>query len=520
MSITTVLLTCLLLGNLAMPASEREIRLRWVGPIAQFMRDSETRNLDLEGAFRSGKTTAALWKVYTSCQDHPGINWLVCRYSDGDTDRLLRPLWRDICLRAGTMPAWSADEHCWTFSSNGSRVYMFGLKAQDQVSRYAKLRGLTLAGIYVDQAEELPKDVYDELDGRLSQPGHPHQLIITPNPPDENHWIATAFPESNHIRGHRYIRVSVYDNAHNLSPEYIRELETTFPPGHSKHRPAVLGLRGLNVIGKPVYGAADPKQPHIAIFQRRLHERSLTMNPQLPLCESWDFGKHHPCVVWGQYTPYGELHVLGGVMGQSVVLEDFVPIVLQQRAEWFPGALSVRSCCDPAGSHSNSQGLRKNGVTYLREQGVDVVYKDNSNALDVRNTCIERIAGYMRRRSVMGEAFGVDDTRWVLVSSVQGFKSFKFVTDGFEAGYVWDEHFQSVSSKQMRRPKKDGWYEHGQNCLEYLELNFGGAQPTQQQVEQSAERQHQRAQRRAQQDPGERFRWAHIRGGESRRGGY
>ncbi len=48
-----------------------------------------------------------------------------------------------------------------------------------------------------------------------------------------------------------------------------------------------------------------------------------------------------------------------------------------------------------------------------------------------------------------------------------------FLADGFEAGYVWDEHLVSVNNKPVRKPKKDGWYEHGMNCAEYLELNFG-----------------------------------------------
>ena len=47
------------------------------------------------------------------------------------------------------------------------------------------------------------------------------------------------------------------------------------------------------------------------------------------------------------------------------------------------------------------------------------------------------------------------------------------VADALEAGYVWDEHLVSVANKPVRKPKKDGWYEHGQNCAEYLELNFG-----------------------------------------------
>jgi hypothetical protein len=35
----------------------------------------------------------------------------------------------------------------------------------------------------------------------------------------------------------------------------------------------------------------------------------------------------------------------------------------------------------------------------------------------------------------------------------------------------------SEGSKQYRKAKKDGWYEHGQNAKEYLELNFGSAPP-------------------------------------------
>ena len=49
------------------------------GILGAFLLD-ETRLIDLEGAFRSGKTTTALWKVYRSCSEHPGIHWLICRY--------------------------------------------------------------------------------------------------------------------------------------------------------------------------------------------------------------------------------------------------------------------------------------------------------------------------------------------------------------------------------------------------------------------------------------------------------
>jgi hypothetical protein len=55
-----------------------------------------------------------------------------------------------------------------------------------------------------------------------------------------------------------------------------------------------LGLRGLNVIGDPVYGPLEPTKPETAAFQRARHERRLELNPHLPLHGAIDFGKHHP----------------------------------------------------------------------------------------------------------------------------------------------------------------------------------------------------------------------------------
>lgn len=488
----------------------------WRGAVSAFLTD-ETRYVDLEGAFRSGKTTAALWKVLNACLEHPGMHWLICRYGDKDTKSKLRPPWKQVCFAAGQAPVWDPHAECDTFP-NGSKVYGFGLKAQDATMRYAKLRGLTLAGIYVDQAEELPYDVYLELTGRMSQSGHPHQMILTPNPPEDDSWLAREFPEDNHNAGRRYYRVSIYDNAHNLPPETIADLLEAYPPGHVKHRPAVLGMRGLNVIGNPVYGALDPRQPESAAFQRARHERPLALDPTLPLYEALDFGKHHPCVVWAQYTPWTELRVLGGILGQDLFLEDFGPIVQQYRAQWFPQALEVQTCCDPAGSHENSQGVRLNGVEVLKALGFVPRWQDASNAPDVRLAMIERLAGHMRRRTPRGEAFGVDVTRWLRISA-QAVTPHTFLADGLEAGYVWDQHMVSVGNKAVRKPKKDGWYEHGQNCLEYLEHNFGGVQPTVEQAMRRAQTIRSRATARQQRDrdPYDRVRW----GSRSRaRGGY
>ena len=39
------------------------------------------RYVDFEGAVRAGKTTPAVLKVIHSCLEHPGIQWLICRWT-------------------------------------------------------------------------------------------------------------------------------------------------------------------------------------------------------------------------------------------------------------------------------------------------------------------------------------------------------------------------------------------------------------------------------------------------------
>ena len=515
-------------------AEPATLEMAFKGDMWEFMRDS-TRYIDLEGAFRSGKTTASAWKVFKSCIDHPGINWMICRYSDGDTQSKLKPVWRKVLMEAGVRAKWDPDGQFDTLPNGpdpkepykgGSRVYIFGLKAQDASMRYAKLRGLTLAGIWNDQSEELPYDVYLELKGRMSQPGKPHQMILTPNPMEENSWLATEFPEDNHVKNHKYYRVSIYENEHNLSAETIPGLLDAYPVGHVKHGPAILGTRGLNVTGQPVYGALDPRKPEEAAFQRKIHEREIDIDPDLPLYESIDFGKHHPCAIWAQYTPWAELRILGGVFGLNLYLEDFAPIIQEYRTRWFPDALEIQTCCDPAGSHDNSQGVKNNGVKVLQDNGFMPTFKVDSNSPSVRVAMVERLAGYMRRRGPRGESFGIDNRRWVRVSAKKVVEH-KFVADGCEAGYVWDEHMVSVGSKQIRKPKKDGWYEHGQNCMEYIEHNYGGVQPT---MEQAARRALSLRRQQARRDPAEREIQDYMRlinlgvpnrpHGSARRGGY
>ena len=430
--------------------------MRWVGKHSDALSDVTTREMDIEGAVRSGKTTVCLWREYNAAKDYPGIHILLARWTDSGVYGLVTPLWAHICSQAGLALKWHADEEYYQLE-NGSRVYVRGLKAQDQTLRYSKLRGLTLARVYVDQAEEIPRDIYLELAARLSQPGFPHQITISPQSVSENHWIAEEFPEDNHLPSRRYLPLSVHDNKHNLSPEVIPNLERLYPPGHPQHRTLILGQRGMSVIGDPVYKGA---------FVRRIHEGVAEYQKDLPLEMGLDFGKHHPCVIWRQVSPLGQVRFLGGILGQGMYLEDFLTVIQRYQQQWFPSPCEVRECCDPAGASDTSHGTQ-GALHTLKKFGIVPRYVADSNSPAIRLAMVERMAGQMRRRAAdMSECFQVSDSdRWLRISS-QATTLDRFLADGFEAGYVWDEHMVSVANKQVRKPKKDGWYEHGQNCFD------------------------------------------------------
>lgn len=449
----------------AVATLDREpVRMRWKGKQSDAFKDT-ARELDIEGAVRASKTTICLWREHEACRRFPGIPIMLARWTEDAVYGLIVPLWNQICERAGDPQQWDAKESCYVWPHSGARIYIRGLKSQDQVLRYSKFRGLTLARIYIDQAEELPQDVYLECAARLSAPGYPHQITISPQAVEETHWIAKEFPADNRFAPNRaYYSLSAQDNAHNLDESVIPTLWRLYPPSHPKHKTLVLGQRGMNVTGDPVYKGA---------FMRALHEAAAEFDRDLPLEVALDFGKHHPCMVARQVSNLGQRRFLGGILGQQLYLDDFLDVVLRHLGSWFPGA-QIQWCCDPAGTVDTSHGTHGAYKT-LRAKGIVCRSLPDSNSPAMRLAAVERMAAQMRKRAAdRAEAFIVSNSeRWLRVSEENTVID-RFLADGFEAGYVWDEHMVSVNNKQVRKPKKDGWYEHGQNCAEYLELNFSG----------------------------------------------
>ncbi len=451
--------------------------------------NAATPEVDAEGARYSGKTWMICATIIEDCLKWPGIEWLACRYSNEETRTKVKTEFDRIAsLYYGLALEWDENENCFKFPLQGglqSKVYCYGLKAQTLVAALSKVRGLGVASIWNDQSEELPQEIAEELPFGTRQPGYPHRVIYSPNPPDEDHFLADRFPEENPFSHRKYYRLSVYDNAHNLAPGKLAELEANFPPNHAKYKSLLLGMRGVNVTGTAVYHDAFKR---VDIYGHPVHVLPVAYDPSVRVLEAIESGKHHPVWVAAQRNYYGGWHILGGILGKRLMLEEFIPIIARYRAEWFDDPKLFKTCCDPPPAQEVKNYRYAHG-RILRGLGLQPVSRPSGNAPDVREAIIQTIAAHMRRRDGTGESFRVNDDpkRWLMVSAAVT-KQSRFLLDGLEASYVWDEHLISISHKKIRQPKYHEWVEGGMRCLENLVLNFGANQRTDAERDEQARR--------------------------------
>lgn len=133
-----------------------------------------------EGAVRSGKTVGSLLAWLKFVREAPAGPLLMV----GKTERTLKhnildPLTEMLGVRRCKLIGGSGE--LWLL---GRLVYIAG--ANDERSQ-EKIRGLTLAGAYVDEASILPESFWSMLKTRLSIEGA--RLFCTTNPDGPNHWL-------------------------------------------------------------------------------------------------------------------------------------------------------------------------------------------------------------------------------------------------------------------------------------------------------------------------------------------
>lgn len=176
------------------------------------------------GAIRSGKTIGSLvrWLLFVACAPRGGELVIIGRTRDSAWRNVIAPLQNPSIT--GPAAALVVGNHgAPTVSILGRRVYVMG--ASD-VKAELVLRGLTVAGAYVDEVTTIPEGFFTQLLGRMSVRGA--KLFGTTNPDNPAHWLKAKFLDRLADLPHWRSWHFTMDDNPSLTPDYIAQKHAEF----------------------------------------------------------------------------------------------------------------------------------------------------------------------------------------------------------------------------------------------------------------------------------------------------
>lgn len=145
-----------------------------------------TRRINLwEGSVRSSKTISSLvaWIAYV--MTGPPGNLLMVGKTERTLKRNILDVLAELLPRGAFRHVAGSAGECFIF---GRRIYIAGANDERAGDR---IRGMTLAGAYVDEASVIPESFWTMLLSRLSEPGA--RCFATTNPESPQHWLKLKY---------------------------------------------------------------------------------------------------------------------------------------------------------------------------------------------------------------------------------------------------------------------------------------------------------------------------------------
>lgn len=395
----------------------------------EFHDHSEKYRLFL-GAWRAGKTYSGCYEAFRHSIVYPGNFGLIGRKNFADLRDTTIKTFFEICPEE-LIRNYHKTEHRLTFT-NGSQILFRELKDGEG------LGSLNLGFFYIDEAEQVRENVFDRLQGRLSNTKTGRQCgWVSSNPPNKDHWIYKRFVEDKQ-EDYSITYASTYENAKYLPAGYISSIEKMPVSWQKKY---LHGHFGFTPDGKPFYDG----------FNELLHKRQLNYIPGKVIYRGIDFGYHHPAVIYCQFDAQDRFMVIGEILGDDVTLDKFC------RTRVIP--------------FENTSFPQAKFETYYDPSGVAVTDKSEKTSVDILTD--NGIIGSCKQSTYRERKELVEKQLSLLISGVPGLivdESCKIVIDGFLGGYHYPE---SKGGKPVKEePERDGYYEHLMNCLEYVFVNL------------------------------------------------
>lgn len=343
--------------------------------------------------------------------------------------------------------------------------------ALDKATETGKLRSLELTGAWINEASEVPKEVFDMVTQRvgrfpaLSQGGPVFPcVILDTNPPDDDHWYYKAAEENRPETWEFFdqpgglIRVQEGENVQYL-PNPEAENVFNLPGGYEYYLRQVPGKTDdwIKVFLLGQYGTTADGKPVYPEYNDRIHvaDREIEPNRMLPVYIGWDFGLT-PSAIIGQITAMGQLVILDELVAEDMGVRQFATDVVKPMLMNKYAGCRFESVGDPAGTARAATDER----TCFQELLEAGIYTEPANTNDFIPRR-ESVAFFLNRM-VGGEP-------GMLLSP-----NCRTLRKGFLGGYRY-ERLKVAGERYRDRPVKDK-FSHPHDGLQYLclKLREGG----------------------------------------------
>ena len=186
-----------------------------------FLMNDDRRINILTGSVRSGKTYISLlkWALFVGSMAD-GCEFIMIGKTITSLKRNCLGLLQDL-----------VGERNFSYSLSSKTGKLFGktvwLEGANDDRAESKIRGMTLAGAYVDEITQIPEDFYKMLLSRLSVKNA--KLYATTNPDTPNHWVKIDIIDNEEI-DKKVWNYTLDDNVilKNENPEYFEQLKKEY----------------------------------------------------------------------------------------------------------------------------------------------------------------------------------------------------------------------------------------------------------------------------------------------------
>jgi hypothetical protein len=337
-------------------------------------------------------------------------------------------------------------------------------RALDRPDHVKNLLSLELTGAWINEAREVPRQIWEGLDGRVGR--YPSRrnggatwygVIMDTNPPDEDNWLYKLIEKE---KPHNLClfkqpggRSPNAENIPNLPKGYYEDLAI----GKTREFVSVYidGEYGFTVEGTPVYASSFSDSFHVA---KTIIEPIQTLN----VIAGFDFYRHPACIL-SQQTYRGQWRVLDEFYEAGMGIERFMTTrvlpVLDQRYR----GMGVFGMGDPTGIVKNTTD-EKNAYDVLKKYGLRAVKPAWTNAVMMRIGAVESML--LKMVGPAEPAFLLSPNCTLLRKGFNGGYQYKNgdplkndysnVHDGLQYSALFIQKRQGVAEQQkQRRPHKE-----------------------------------------------------------------